>query len=133
MAMITQGDIELRMSARRLIDCTDDDGDGVADAQVVAGILADATAVMEVALQTAGHTIPVEVVTPFMRLQGAWIGAHLAARRRPEWHDDKGNAPYHVEHDQALEELGKLAARKSAPEGQPPPAIPVGSRERRGW
>lgn len=133
MAMISQSDVELRMGAQRLIDCTDDDRDGVADAAVVAAILADATAVMEVALQAAGHEIPVETVTPFMRLQGAWVGAHLAARRRPEWHDEKGNAPYHVEHDQALKELGKLAARKIAPELGSPPAIAVASQPRRGW
>ena len=131
--MITKADVELRMGALRLIDCTDDDHDGVADTAIVQGILDDATAVMEVALQTAGHAIPVEVVTPFMRLQGAWIGAHLAARRRAEWHDEKGNAPYHVEHDAALVELGKLASRKASPEGQPPPAIAVASRPRRGW
>lgn len=133
MSLIVRADIELAMGVQRLIDCTDDDHDGHADTPVIDRILADASAVAEVELQAGGFLLPLSTVTPYVRAQVAWIAAHLAARRRPEWHDDQGRAPFWQEHEQARKRLGEFAARARRPEGQSPTAIIVSSQPRRGW
>jgi hypothetical protein len=94
----------------------DDDGDGAADAARVADINAKASSVCDAKLlQTWTPAQVAELMKePLAKMHCAYISLHLAAKRRDEWRNEDGNAPYFVDFNQAmkyLDDLVKGAAR----------------------
>jgi phage gp36-like protein len=112
MAYVTQAELETLMYSARLVDCADDDGNGTSDAAVVTDILARASAFLDDAAVAAGYTLPLSAtgLTPLVREHIGWIAAHLAARRRPQYRDAQGHAPYYQEHLAALAWLKDVRA-----------------------
>lgn len=81
MAYITQAEIEEQLPAEQLIQLTDDDGDGVADASVVADLIADAEAEVNGYLQTR-YTLPLATVPQLIKKYTANIAVYNAFGRR---------------------------------------------------
>ncbi len=72
----TQADLERLISPSMLVTLTDDDGNKTADSGIVAGVLADATAQVNAALEAAGYTVPVASPDTFL----AGLTARLCMR-----------------------------------------------------
>lgn len=64
----TQADLEQLLSSSMLVALTDDDNNKAADPVIVAGVLANATAQVDAALEAGGYQTP--VVTPDAFLAG---------------------------------------------------------------
>lgn len=122
MAYATQEQLELYMSEPSLAQCCDDTTEGAADADVVADVLARASAVMDGYLQSGGYSVPRAGagVTAALRHYTEGVAAHLAARRRPEFRDGNGVAPYRQDYDDALAWAQKVADGKVRLEGDEP-------------
>ncbi len=100
---ITYAQLAAIMASPPLVDCIDDNGDGSASAseQLLVtdadyGTIPRASSVMDGYLALAGYTIPLtgDAVTPAMRHHVAFLAAHYTAKRRPEFRDAQGRAPY---------------------------------------
>lgn len=133
MALITAADFDRIITAARVVDLCDDDGDGTADAAVVSDVLAQASDLAQEYARRAGVTLTAPC-TASMARRVAMIAAHYAAQRRPQYRDAQGRAPYAQEYDAAVKELTAWAQRvhqtsdaavSTAPE-------PVGD-DLRGW
>jgi phage gp36-like protein len=72
----TQADLERLLSPSMLVTLTDDDGNRTADTGVITGILADATAQVDAALEAGGYTVPVTSPDTFL----AGLTARLCVR-----------------------------------------------------
>ena len=142
-ALITQGDLETAMYAARLVDCTDDDADGNADAAVVTSLRVAASSWLTAAAVMAGIEVPLDAdrLSEIAKHHVCFWAAHKAAMRRPEYRDTKGIFPYDAEAEAAE------AWRKAVMGGDEPiytdqtavdddptdDAIAVTSNPRRGW
>ena len=104
MAYVTQEQLELYMGTPTLAQCCDDTTEGTADADVVADVIARASGILDGYLQTAGYTVPRTGagITVALRHHTSGVAAHLAARRRPEYRDAQGQAPYRQDYADAL-------------------------------
>ncbi len=122
MAYVTQEQLELYMGTPTLAQCCDDTTEGTADADVVADVIARAAGLMDGYLQTAGYTVPRTGagITAALRHHTSGVAAHLAARRRPEYRDAQGQAPYRQDYTDALAWGQKVADRKIRLEGDEP-------------
>ncbi len=124
MAYATQAELELWMAEPSLVQCCDDTTEGTADAPVVADVLERASGLMDGFLQTAGYTVPRAgaEVTVALRHWCCAIAAHLAAKRRPEFRDGQGVAPYRGDWVDAMAWLQKVADRQIRLENSEPGA-----------
>lgn len=122
MAYVTQEQLELYMGTPTLAQCCDDTTEGTADADVVADVIARASGILDGYLQTAGYTVPRTGagITVALRHHTSGVAAHLAARRRPEYRDAQGQAPYRQDYADALAWGQKVADRKIRLEGDEP-------------
>lgn len=108
---VTESELEARMSTPRLVDCTDDDKDGVPDPAIVTVVIQDASSIMDGFFMNAGYPVPLEggLVTPAVKHHTGFLAAHYAAKRRPQYRNAQGEAPYWKERDEAFA-WGKLVA-----------------------
>lgn len=148
---LTLAELDRLMTEARLIDCTDDDGDGTPDSVVVTDVIQRASSVMDGYFMNAGLTVPLtgELVTPAVRHYTGFLAAHFAAKRRPKFRNPQGKSPYWVERDEALAWAADVAAGKLSLQQTPEPpgsiaprvyhaargqiAAPGGARKMRGW
>lgn len=104
MAYASSADLALYMAAPSLAACADDDESGTADPSVVTDVLDRASGILDGYLQTAGYAVPLTgtSVTTALRHWTCAVAAHLVAKRRPEFRDASGVAPYRSDWDDAL-------------------------------
>lgn len=119
MTYATAEQLALYMSDPPLTACADDDSSGAADAAVVADVLERASGILDGYLQTAGYTVPVTgtAVTAALRHWTCAVAAHLVAKRRPEFRDGQGVAPYRSDWLDAMAWAQKVADGKLQLEG----------------
>lgn len=132
---ITYAQLAALMAEPSLVACIDDDGNGsasgaeqlfVTDADY--GTIPRASSVMDGYLALAGYTIPLSAdqVTPAMRHHVGFLAAHYTAKRRPEFRDAQGRAPYWQE-AAAAEAFGEsLRDRQIAQAGGPTESTATG-------
>lgn len=122
MPYATQEELELYMADPSLAQCCDDTVEGTADTAVVTDVLTRASAVMDGFLQSGGYAVPRSGagITAGLRHYTSGVAAHLAARRRPEFRDGNGVAPYRQDYDDALAWAQKVADGKIRLEGDEP-------------
>jgi phage gp36-like protein len=116
MAYIDATDLRSAASQADIDRYYDDDGDGAADASVVADLNDKASSTFDAKLLQ--EWAPLQVVElmkePLAKMHCAYTSLHLAAKRKREWRDAEGNAPYKVDYAEAmkyLDDLVKGAAR----------------------
>lgn len=112
MAILDQTFLETIATGARLVDLTDDDGDDTADAAPIAAAIAAAHARLNGAARKAGHTLPLDEsqVSADAKLLIGWYALGFLGKRRPEYRDAQGRAPYHVELAEAEAFLKRLAS-----------------------
>lgn len=112
MAILTQAFLETIATGARLVDLTDDDGDGDADTAPITAAIAAAHARLNGAARKAGHTLPLDEsqVSDDAKLLIGWYALGFLGKRRPEYRDAQGRAPYHVELAEAEAFLKRLAS-----------------------
>jgi phage gp36-like protein len=79
----TLEDLEARLESVVLTALADDDGDGIADACVVAAAIADAASEIDAALG-GRYAVPLAAAPPIIRAIGAWLAIASLFRRRRE-------------------------------------------------
>jgi phage gp36-like protein len=119
MAYLSSAQLAALMYSARLVDCTDDDGNGVADPAIVADVIERASGVMDGYFQASGLAVPLTgtAITAAVRHHVGFVAAHFAAQRKPEYRDAQGFAPYRQEYVDALAWGDKIASRKMLLEG----------------
>lgn len=119
MAYATTEQLRLYMSDPPLTACADDDSSGSPDADVVADVLDRASGILDGYLQTAGYSVPLSgaSVTAALRHWTCAVAAHLVAKRRPEYRDAQGVAPYRSDWNDAMAWAQKVADGKIQLEG----------------
>lgn len=119
MAYATQAQLALYMSEPPLTACADDDESGASDGAVVTDVLDRASGILDGFLQTAGYSVPLTgpAVTAALRHWTCAVAAHLVAKRRPEFRDAQGNAPYRSDWLDAMAWAQKVADGKLQLEG----------------
>jgi hypothetical protein len=111
-ALLTAADL-LNVTSQAVIDrygC--DDGSGTASSTILNQAIANASSWV-VGKSLRGWTM--DQITTLMadelaKMQLAWVVLHFLARRRPEWRDDQGRAPFAQEYAEAakyFDGLGK--------------------------
>lgn len=147
---LTTAELDTLMTEARLVDCTDDDGNGVPDPTVVTDVIQRASGVADGYFLSAGYTPPLTgtLVSAAVRHHVGFLCAHYAAKRRPKFRNKDGKAPYWVEAEEALKWLAQVGAGKILLDTVEPPgsiaptvrhayrdqlAPPTGPRKMRGW
>ena len=132
---ITYAQLSALMADPSLVACIDDDGDCTAEASeqlFVAdadyGSIPRASSIMDGYLALAGYTIPLTSaeVTPVMRHHVGFLAAHYTAKRRPEFRDGQGRAPYWQEAAAALAFGESLRDRQITQAGGPSQSTATG-------
>lgn len=133
MALITSAEWSRILTAARVVDLCDDDGNGTADADVVSDVLDQASDLVQEYARRAGVTLTAPC-TASMARRVAMIAAHYAAQRRPQYRDATGRAPYAQEYDTAVKELTAWAQRvhQSSDAEESAAPEPLGD-DLRGW
>lgn len=125
---ITLAQLEGTMSDPNLVACLDDDGSGSLSPTEEAlatdpdyGVIARASSVADGYLVLAGYAVPLtgDAITPAMRHHVAFLAAHYAAKRRPEYRDQQGRAPYWAEAAAAIEFFKELRDHQQVQAGAP--------------
>lgn len=109
MAYWTASDLSAAMGPRAFVQCCDDDGDGTADTDIVANLLADSTAIVNGYVTRLYSVAALTASTPTIVKQ--WtvsIAADLAYRRRPEFMVD-GKTPAALGYAEAMRMLREVA------------------------
>jgi hypothetical protein len=104
---IDQAFLERSVGAATVARWFDDDGDGVADASIVADYLARATATARGKLSTSFPAALIDIlkVDEQYQHQVAMIALGLACQRKPEWMNPDGSFPYERQMSMAKKEL----------------------------
>lgn len=113
------------MGPRALVQCCDDDGDGLSDAAVIASLLARSTAIVN-GYVTRLYSVATIAATPPVIVQ-QWavsIAADLAYRRRPEFVVD-GKTPAARGYDEAMRMLREVSQGKFRLDIDDSPSVPV--------
>jgi hypothetical protein len=89
----------------------DDNGDGVADASVVTDMCVKASSAADTKLLKgfSAAAIVLLMQEDLNKMHLAYVALHFAAKRKPEWRDDQGNAPYFVDFNQAMKQFDDLS------------------------
>lgn len=118
MALITQQQWEAVIGATKVATlCTanpdevDDETVAVADSDVVAEMLSQASDYVQEYATAAGVTLTAETLTPAMRRRVAMVASHYAGSRGQRFRDAKGMAPYAAEYATVSSELEAWADR----------------------
>lgn len=107
--------VEQRITASRLVELFDDDGDGALafdDIATLETIMADADDIVTGLLIKKGWSADgLEHIALDRQVVRAWSGivAQLAGERKPEWLDESGRGPFDAFGIRGREELGRLA------------------------
>ena len=107
--------LERRISAQRLVQMFDDDGDGAianGDLDTLEEIMGAASDVVTGLLLHKGFTAAqLEIIKSDRQVVHAWAGiaAQLAGERKTEWLDDNGQGPYDALGKRGRDELKALA------------------------
>jgi hypothetical protein len=90
----------------------DDDGDGIADPGLVTQMILNASSAIDAVLLKgfSADAIVQLALEPLFKHHGAYATLHMAAKRRPEWRDAQGNAPYRTDWNDAMKYYADLAA-----------------------
>lgn len=126
--------VEDRVTASRLVELFDDDGDGLvedADLATLETIMGDADDIVTGILIRKGWSAEgLEFVALDRQVVRSWAGivAQLAGERKPEWLDESGRGPFDAFGIRAREELGRLARgeTRSVKEDQAGPNLSAG-------
>lgn len=106
---------EARITAQRIVELFDDDGDGLVegtDLATLVTIMGDADDIVTGILFKKGFgEQQLEILALDRQVIRAWAGiaAQLAGERKPEWLDDSGHGPFDAFGVRGREELGRLA------------------------
>lgn len=127
--------IEQRITAERLVELFDDDGDGLvadADLATLETIMGDADDIVTGILIRKGWSAEgLEHIALDRQVVRNWAGiaAQLAGERKPEWLDESGRGPFDAFGIRAREELGRLARGevRSVQEALAGPPLSLGS------
>lgn len=141
MALITREQWEAVIGAAKVAtlcaaspDEVTDETVAVADSDVVAEMLSQASDYVLEFAASAGASLTAGTITPAMRRRVAMVAAHYAASRKQTGRDAKGRAPYAAEYDAATAELEAWAARVRQTSADEPSEGPVVlSDDLRGW
>lgn len=112
----TRIDLEQRLTAQRLVEMFDDDGDGMltgADLATMQTIMDEANDIVAGLLINKGFSAAqLELLRADKQIQRAWSGiaAQLAGERKPEWLNDRGQGPYDAFGARGRAELKALAS-----------------------
>lgn len=89
----------------------DDDGDGNADPSLVALLIDNTSSAIRTKLLKAfgEEQIVAYSAEPLFKMHGAFMALHLAAKRRPEWRDPQGNAPFRTDWTDAMKYFDDLS------------------------
>jgi hypothetical protein len=96
----TRIDLEQRLTAQRLVELFDDDGDGAvagSDLASLQTIMDEANDIVAGLLLNKGfNAVQLELLKADKQIQRAWSGiaAQLAGERKPEWLNERGQGPY---------------------------------------
>lgn len=107
--------LEERITAQRIIELFDDDGDGLVagdDLATLETIMGDADDIVTGLLIKKGfNEQQLEILALDRQVIRAWssIAAQLAGERKPEWIDESGRGPYDAFGIRGREELRALA------------------------
>ncbi len=107
--------LEQRITASRLLEMFDDDGDGLlasTDLETLEAIMADADDVVSGILIKKGYNEDqLAVLGEDRQVMRAWAGiaAQLAGERKPEWLDANGRGPFEAFGQRGREDLRSLA------------------------
>jgi hypothetical protein len=107
--------IEARITAARVVELFDDDGDGLVaagDLATLATIMGDADDIVTGLLINKGfNEEQLEILALDRQVIRAWAGiaAQLAGERKPEWLDEQGHGPFDAFGVRARAELKALA------------------------
>lgn len=104
-ALITEAQLGLALTAARLVDLLDDDASGGTDAAAVAEVIAQASDFVQEYATQAGVTLAAATLTASMRRRVCIVAVYYAAVRRPQYRDAQGHAPYYQEFLQVVAEL----------------------------
>lgn len=101
---ITAGDLVAATSQAAVDRYFDDDGDGLADTALVDRILANTTSAILAKLLKAfnAESITILAAEPLFKMHAAFMAMHLAAKRRIEWRDAQGMAPFRTDWSDAM-------------------------------
>jgi hypothetical protein len=108
--------LEARITAQRLLQLYDDDGDGLVtgtDLETLELIMADADDAVTGILLNKGYTLEqLDKIRLDRQVVVAWAGiaAQLSGERKPEWLNAEGRGPFDAFGTRGRGELGKLAA-----------------------
>ncbi len=111
----TRLDLEQRLTASRLVEMFDDDGDGLVeggDLATLETIIAEANDIVAGILLNKGYSAEqLETIKLDKQVTRAWSGiaAQLSGERKPEWLNDRGQGPYDAFGARARAELKALA------------------------
>ncbi len=90
----------------------DDDGDGMADPALLDLILANTTGAIYAKLLSgfSAQQVALFAQEPLFKMHGAFVALHLAAKRRTEWRDAQGNAPFRTDWNDAMKYFSDLSS-----------------------
>jgi len=120
--LITQSDLEIRIGARAVAEFSDDDGDGVADVDVVAWALSTASREAEGALRpgfpTAAQVAAIVGADSAVLNLIVEIAAGLLGGRRISTLSADGKAPFEGWRERALKRLREIGAADARAAGE---------------
>lgn len=99
-----------------------DDGSGNASAALVNVAINQASAAFDSDVYGSYQDPPARVqlaTDDVVKMNLAWCALHFGARRRPEWRDDQGRAPFHVEYAEARKHFKDLQQAKQRSQAEP--------------
>src|SRR5882724_10763656 len=99
-----------------------DDGSGTASAPLVTAAINQASAAFDSDVYGSYADVPARATLAtddVVKMNIAWCALHYGARRKPEWRDDQGRAPFYVEYGEARKHFKDLQQAKQRSQNEP--------------
>ena len=108
---ITPGDLVTATSQAVVDRYFDDDGDGLADPALVDTVIENTTSAILAKLLKgfSAEQITILSAEPLFKMHASFMALHLAAKRRYEWRDPQGNAPFRTDWADAMKYFDDLS------------------------
>jgi hypothetical protein len=89
----------------------DDDGDGAADVALVARTIANVMSAIDTMLLKSWSPAAIVLLSaePLFKMHAAFMVLHMGAKRRYEWRDAQGNAPFRTDWNDAQKYFDALS------------------------
>lgn len=119
--LISQADLELRVGARRIVELTDDDADGVADEAPVAAVIqaaSDRAGGKLLAAWSLAQIIALAAEDSAVRAAVVSVALGYLGERRPEFTDAQGRTLYSAQRADGLSQLDDIVRAKTRSVGE---------------